>query len=248
MYGFIPEPDNPKHLILEGSSFGQKLLQSPLQNSDLRVYSGNRHQQLNTSSCVGNAVIKALEINEKIKKGTYTDLSRLAVYFLARELMGPQHVQKDAGCYISAAMDALRRFGVCEENMWPFDPLKVNLPPFWSAMRKAYKHKITDFYKIEARKSDRVDQVIKALAGNKPVVFGTNIGNKWSSYNGKDALGIPKETTGAHATVLLGWNGNFFIGENSWGRNWGNNGFYTMTPEYVAWDSSRDFWVMGDCI
>lgn len=36
----------------------------------------------------------------------------------------------------------------------------------------------------------------------------------------------PKETN--HAVTIVGWDENSWIIKNSWGRNWGENGFFRM--------------------
>jgi C1A family cysteine protease len=192
-------------------------------------------------------MIKALEIKRIMKYGpqAHVDLSRLAIYYLARELMNPSEVLNDKGTYISLAADVLRRFGICTEADWPFDLSKVTVPPSWRAMRKAYVHKITAWYKIKSSGANRVEDVIEALAAGYPVVYGTKVGSNWTKYTGKDPIGLPSDVLGGHATVLVGWDParNLFIGENSWG-NWGLNGFYELREEVISDDSSRDFIVI----
>lgn len=43
--------------------------------------------------------------------------------------------------------------------------------------------------------------------------------------------------------MLVGIKDGMFIGENSWGSHWGDDGFYFMDPSTVAHADSRDFWV-----
>jgi len=42
---------------------------------------------------------------------------------------------------------------------------------------------------------------------------------------------------------LVGFIDGLFVGENSWGSRWGDDGFYLMDPAAIAADGSRDFWV-----
>ena len=242
--GFRPEPDSPKHWGFE-DKLKSSLVQITTDDMDLREYSSPRHNQRNTSSCVANAVVKALEIKRILKHGheAHVDLSRMAVYFLARELMFPPETHEDDGTYISHAFDVLRRFGVPPEADWPWDLAKVNTAPSWRAMRKAYLHKIQGFYKIRSTGQKRVDEVALCIQSGYPVVFGTTTGSNWGSYRKGDVLIRPDKVDGRHATVLLGVKDGKFIGENSWGTNWGDDGFYLMDPAVVAHDDSRDFWV-----
>jgi len=241
--GFRPEPDSPKHRDF-------RLLQSKLRpltkgDVDLRPYTSPRHNQGSTQSCVANAVIKALEIKRIQKYGmtAHVDLSRLAVYYLARELMNPPECSIDTGTHISLGFDVLRRFGVPPETDWSWAESKVCIPPSWRAMRKAYLHKITSFYKIRSEGNDRVKDVLQCLRSGNPVVFGTTVGENWHKYQRGDVLISPSEVTGRHATVLVGYKDGLFLGENSWGLNWGSEGFYKMNPSVIASEDSLDFWV-----
>jgi len=251
LFGFRREPENERsarHWDFR-QTLGPKLTAlTGDKASDMRQYSSPRHNQLNSSSCVGNSVVKALEIKRIMKYGdpAHVDLSRLAIYYLARELMDPQETLNDKGTFISLAADALRRFGICTEADWPFDISKITSPPTWRAMRGAYVHKISAWYKIKSLGLDRVKDVIDALASGYPVVYGTEVGDNWLQYRGKDPLGLPGDVLGGHATVLVGWNPskNIFIGENSWGIAWGIDGFYELREEVISGDTSHDFIVI----
>tara|TARA_Y100000310_G_scaffold101268_2_gene99261 strand:- start:31 stop:819 length:789 start_codon:yes stop_codon:yes gene_type:complete len=246
LQGFRDEPDNPDHWDFE-TKLRARLTAKSAGDVDLRPYTSPRHDQRSTSSCVGNSVVKALEIKRIMQHGrdAHVDLSRLAVYYLARELMLPSETHLDGGTYISHAFDALRRFGAPTEAQWPWDTDKVMTPPSFMAMRSAYLHKITAFYKIRSTGDKRVGAVIECLRAGNPVVFGTNVDSTWYGLNAKHLLKpvSNRDRTGRHATVLIGWADGRFIGENSWGTGWGDDGFYYMDPSVIAHSGSRDFWV-----
>lgn len=251
--GFRPEND------IEGTHWGFSRLKANLpgqSGSDLRGFASPRHNQSHTSSCVAQSTVKALELKRIMKHGVtaHVDLSRLAVYYLARELMSPNETNKDEGTHISLAADVLRRFGICRENpilgatndrsYWPFDATKIMTPPSWGSMRQAYLHKISAWYKIYSKGQDRVGDVIQALASGSPVVYGTQIGDNWFKYDGTPIEKTAGTIAGGHATVLVGWDpqGDFFWGENSWGRGWGpDDGFYKIRPDVIASQMSSDF-------
>lgn len=251
-YGFLPEPPNPKHREYETLLKGRLAPYAQTTDVDLRPFSPSkqRHNQLDTSSCVGNSVVRALEVrrNYVAKNTDLVDLSRLAVYYLSRELMVPKWTDRDEGTYISTACDVLRRFGVCAEADWPFDRTKINQPPPWSAMRRAYMNKIQAFYRITSTGTARVAEVARCIQAGLPVVYGTQVGSEWSYYRGDidriPPLSIPKNPQGGHATILIGTKNGLFIGENSWGTSWGSDGFYYIEPKVIASSLSADFWVM----
>jgi len=246
--GFLPEPPNPKHKSFEGL-LRPRLMRPPLRERgfvDMRNLSLNRRDQGQTQSCVGQSVTKALEIREASKKGikNVTPLSVLEVYYLAREIMFPKQTGWDSGTFISHACDAARRFGVCPEVDWPFDPSKINVPPSWAAMRHAYQHRAAAFYKIESTGDARVQMVREALANFYPVVIGTDVGDNWDEYEKGAILQVCPNPTGKHATTLIGDMDGNFIGENSWGENWGDKGFYLMDPAVIASNQTYECWVI----
>ena len=244
--GLRPDPPSESYWSFE-DRLENKLIRSTDGDVDLRDYTSPRHDQRTTSSCVGQSVVKALEIKRIMKHDhdAHIDLSVLSVYYLSRELMNPQETQTDSGTYIALACDVLRRFGVCPDADWPFIDSKVTTSPSWKAMRKAYLHKIEAFYRINSVGKDRVTRVLSALQAQNPVVFGTTVGSNWFTYRG-GVLGAPEAVIGRHATVLIGYKDGKFIGENSWGSRWGENGFYYMDPSVIASSDSRDFWVIQE--
>jgi len=243
--GWLPEPDDAKHWGYE-DKLRDHMVKLAAADVDLRPYSSPRHNQRSTGSCVANAVVKALEIKRIIQHGhnAHLDLSRMAVYYLARELTWPPTTHVDKGTFISHACDVLRRFGVCPEADWPWDLAHLNVPPTWAAMRKAYARKIDSFYKIRSTGDKRVDEVVRCLQAHNPVVFGTIVGGNWFRYKKGDVLQMPDRVVGRHATVLVGIEDGKFIGENSWGSAWGDDGFYLMDPDVIADAESADFWVI----
>ena len=244
--GFRAEPDSPKHWGFEDRLRSKQVL-TTTGDVDLREFSSPRHNQGGTNSCVAQATVKALEIKRIQQYGmeAHIDLSRMAVYWLARNLMYPKETGTDKGTYISHAFDAMRRFGVPPEVDWPWDKARIYDAPSWSAMRKAYVSKIHAFYKIRSVGDLRINMVVEALQAGNPVVFGTNVDKTWQSYKkGQVLLPVSEsDQTGRHATVLVGFQDGKFIGENSYGSSWGDNGFYLLDPAVIAADASKDFWV-----
>lgn len=218
--------------------------------SDLREFSSPRHDQRNSSSCAAQTTIKYRELL-RIKtygRDAHVDLSRLACYFLARELMDPPETDRDEGSFISANAEALRRFGVCTETQWPFVDSNILRSPPWRIMQSAYKNKIPGWTVITTSGSNRVDDAILTLANGLPIAYGRPVGQDWFDYQGDAPLGVSEDPKGIHATLLLGWDPQkgVFFGENSWGVGWGIDGFYEIYPEAIADPEASDFVIMAD--
>ena len=244
--GYRPEPDTSKLWVYE-DRLKERMVLKDSGDVDLRPWTSPRHDQKLTSSCVGNSVVKALEIKRIMKYGheNHVDLSRLAVYYLARELMLPPETHIDGGTYISHAFDAARRFGVPTEAEWPWVESKITTPPSFMVMRNAYLHKIDSFYRIRSRGLDRVDEVIRCLRAGNPVVFGTYLDGTWINTKPDVVLKAVtrNESIGRHAMVIVGWVDGKFVIENSWGTGWGDDGFGYLDPSVIAARGSLDFFV-----
>lgn len=219
---------------------------------DLRPFTSPRQDQRLTNSCVSNSLVKALEIKriQKYGHGAHIDLSRLANYYLSRELMNPSETDRDEGTYVSTAADALRRFGVCKEVDWPFDERRLFTSPSWRAMRNAYVHKISSWYRIGSKAEQRVEDVIANLAVGNPTVFGVQVTQRWLGYKEGilDVPGPSEPTIGGHAIVIVGWLENYYGGvfviENSWATGWGDDGFGYVSPDLIESNYTSDFVVM----
>lgn len=210
--------------------------------------------QFRLNACAGNATGDSIEVLNDIeekdlaaKEGRAPNppvqVSRLFIYNMTRQRQG--ELQYDQGTYIRGCFDTLSRFGVCEESHWPYDENKVYTSPSLLAQRRAVGNRIHAYYKIKDD-SSRLDQVIAALRARHPVVFGTAVSQAFMALRGDAVQNAPAESeiSGNHAMLIVGYfQGVGFLVKNSWGRRWGANGFCIMSPDYIAWEKSFDFWV-----
>lgn len=252
--GWLPDPANKKYWRFDRSSLSLNLsntLQYKSSNGDvdLRPYTSARHDQSATSSCVGNAAAKALEIKRIIQHGhsNHADLSRLAVYYNARARMTPSMVDWDNGTYISLACDVIRDIGVCREQMHPFSTGNVYNKPSLMAERESRLNRINSHFKIKSYGQDRLDDMIFNLQAGNPIIFGTTVGKDWQRYRGgNEPLRVETQPSGGHAMCAVGFVNGLIIIENSWGTFWGEDGFGYADPAVFTHPSTRDIWVMVD--
>jgi C1A family cysteine protease len=260
-YGYQPDP---KHgdLLAQDKNFTLQLkpylVEASSGDIDLSPFS-TPTDQLNLSACAGNSTAESVEIVSAIEEADraakegrapvpVAKLSRLFVYSMARSIMdddgsGQGQIDKDQGTFIRLCFDTLSRFGICDEVIWPYDTTKVFVQPSIKAMRQAVGHRIHSYYRIKQTGKDRIPEVIAALRGRHPVVFGTQISKTFGDIKAPYVCGIPKDTEGGHAQVIVGWLGGLFKVKNSWGSGWADGGFSYFTPEYIAWDQTQDIWV-----
>ncbi|MBS1975580.1 MAG: C1 family peptidase, partial [Bacteroidetes bacterium] len=143
--------------------------------------------------------------------------------------------QKGADCQsgtqISSAMDQLVANGVATMATVPWDPSITNcsqsqLQPSWNT--DAANHKIAYYRTVTAS----VDAIKQQLAANIPVVMGIKVSNEFENYTGGviTTATFPNQV-GLHAQCIIGYDDNqgpsgAFHVVNSWGTQWGENGYY----------------------
>lgn len=233
---------------------------STVDEVDLSRYS-TPSQQGPLNSCAGNATADAVEIVAAVEEEALAlaegrsprptvQLSRLFVYSMSRLLHdldgdGQADLNLDEGTYVRTCLDVLARFGICREDLWPYDTSKVFTAPSWKAMREAVGHRIHSYYRIRETGFDRLEAIKLALQAKHPVVFGTKVSSTFLSNSGPDTEDTPTQFVGGHAMVIVGFtsDGRFKV-KNSWGEGWRNKGFAYLTSDYIMWDQTTDLWVV----
>ncbi|MEW4448900.1 C1 family peptidase [Qipengyuania sp. JC766] len=213
---------------------------------DLRPYCSAVENQLETNSCVANAIVGAIELLQRKAGRPVTDLSRLFLYFNARRLGKREHL--DAGTYIHHGMAAVLAHGVCEERMWPFQKVAVNEEPTQACFENAAHYEALQFARTPHQSA------LAALADELPVAFGIVLPNECydsARQDGvmKDPQDIPvRSQPSGHAMLMVGYDlaSRLFIVRNSWGPEYGKDG-YLMIPFDVMfrYSNPHQFWTIG---
>lgn len=215
----------------------------------------NRHlikdvlDQRNIGSCVANAVLQAVRASH-VKQGAQSPLlgSRLFTYFCSR--LYHNDTRNDFGTYLRTAFASLNKFGFCPEGDWPYEDIKrrfSRIPPT-SAFRAAIDQRSpTTYRRIYEEGQDRLDAIKQALFLGYLVAFGTNVSTAFVDGDiGSAPIKPPinQPIAGGHAMCFVGYDEDGFDVVNSWGTGFGENGYCTFSPEYVAWPGVRDLWIV----
>jgi C1A family cysteine protease len=211
---------------------------------DLRPHMTYIENQEDTNSCVANAVAGAYEYLAKKHTDQEYDVSRMFIYYNARDLGG---IEGDEGSVIADAIEGLREYGACAEDTWPFDPGHVNREPSEEAYDEASRFVVEDMQlvpvNLEAWKS--------CLAEGYPIVFGISLFESFDRQRKRGVVPMPtpkelaRESHGGHAMLCVGYSDadKVFIVRNSWGEDWGDKGYcyipyaYLMNEEFNDGDS-----------
>ena len=195
-------------------------------------------------SCTGNAIVGALEYLENKAKINYLDLSRLFIYYNERVI---EHtVNQDAGAIIRDGIKTLVKYGVCSEKSCPYNVSKFTKKPSKVAYKQALKRKITSYESV----GQTENEIKTALANRYTVIFGFEVFAAFESAAVALTGDVPMpagQSIGGHAVLIAGYDDatSRFLVRNSWGENWGNNGYFTMPYAYVTNNQyCDDFWIV----
>ncbi len=195
--------------------------------------------QGNLGSCSSNAVISAFEFHNQSFSA-----SRLFHYYCER--MDDNDVNEDAGVSsIRESIIALETYGVCREDLWPYDIAKFKVKPSPICFKEALNHKVIKANHVH------YDTLKACIALENPVVVGIVI---YSSFESEEVAktGIvtmpntDETVLGGHAIMIEGFSdtSNHWICRNSWGSQWGDKGIFYLPYEYLDEQKNlaSDFW------
>lgn len=186
-------------------------------------------------SCTSNATCDAFEYITDNK----TELSRLFVFWNSRT-----NKQAMMGTTIRSALDSLRVHGVCSEDLWPYDEKKVNIEPSPEAKKDAEKRRRTTYYRVRNQ-----SEIVAAIDAGWPVIFSIPLDEDFLRINpGKDHVFEGNSLSNSfHAMIIVGYR---FVGEechfrvrNSWGKDWGDEGYCWFSSKYVM-RAHQDCWAV----
>jgi C1A family cysteine protease len=241
-YGWVPDlPD--RRDLLYGAIRPVPAILPP--HADLRPTCSVIEDQGNLGSCTGNALAGAIEFLERKNNVPFIDVSRLFIYYNERAIEGT--INSDSGAMLRDGIKTLKKQGVCSERKWPYIISKFAAKPRTACYKEALEHQITSYHRIIT-----LDEMRTCLAEGFPFVFGFTVYESFQSQEvaktGIVSMPQPDErAVGGHAVLGVGYDDaeKRFIVRNSWGTEWGQQGYFTMPYEYVAdRNLSDDFWTI----
>lgn len=243
-YGCLPDAHDPRDFVFAlrpGRAATPRPAVVDLEKKFPAVY-----DQGDANSCVGNAVAAVFEY-DNLRQPEVADFapSRLFVYYNARA--AAHDTAEDDGAQIRDGIKGVARYGACAEAAWPYDLARVTARPAATCYADARRHKAVLY--------QRVPQTLAALqtflAQEIPVVFGMAVFESFEStaVERSGVVNLPETgeaQLGGHAVVLAGYDAKTqrFKVRNSWGKDWGRRGYFTLPFGYVL-DRAlvSDLWV-----
>ncbi|HPG82253.1 MAG TPA: C1 family peptidase [bacterium] len=230
------------------------------ESADLRAWCSTIEDQGSLGSCTAQAGASMVEYFAHRSMDRYTDVSRLFLYKVTRNLM---RQKGDTGAFIRTTMGALVLFGVPPELYWPYKEKDFDKEPPAFCYAFAQNYQAISYYRLDAAglKKNEVLQAIKSnLAAGLPSMFGFSVFSSISQAgeNGQIPYPMPGEKIlGGHAVMAVGYEDKIeiantnpdgptckgaFLIRNSWGPAWGLEGYGWLPYEYLLKGLAIDWW------
>ena len=193
------------------------------------------YDQGDLGACTAFAMGKGLrETLTNLAGAPAESYSALYLYYKERELENT--VDQDSGAYLHDGMNVLKNDGECLDATMPYDTSKFTQKPSAQAEQEAANFKIDTFTALP-----NLQAMKEALAAGHPCVFGFTVYQSFMTQQVAETGMMPmpqpgEQVEGGHAVMIVGYNDakQVLIIKNSWGTNWGDNGYFYMPYAYVT--------------
>jgi len=239
-FGCIPDKYDYRDAIYEPDKEDTTAMtkaKKPLpQFVDLEPGCSGIEDQLQTNACQACGVVGALEYNHP------GELSIAFIYYNARAYIKMTEI--DSGASLRDAIKAAKNKGACPENEWPLMVNTVTVKPDKQVYKDSKKNlKVKSFSRVKSLKDIKT-----SLSKGVPVVFSFRVFSGFISTKAVntgvvDMPVTPERFLGLHVACAIGYDdiAGRVKCRNSWGKGWGDRGYFTMPQEYI--DTPR---LMGD--
>ena len=152
------------------------------------------------------------------------------------------------GAQIRDGVKSVVNLGICPESQWTYDIARFTEKPEQGCYEEALKNQAILYERID----QSLFQLKLALSEGLPFVFGFSVFESFESdavsKTGDSPMPDPNEQMlGGHAVMAVGYDDatQRFLIRNSWGADWGKQGYFTLPYEYVTTSYyASDFWTL----
>ena len=192
-------------------------------------------------SCTTFAVSSVYEYIMKKNDRSDHDLSERFLYYNVREEHNRLNME---GSSISDAIRSVHSRGICTEEMWPYSETDFNVKPSAEAYKDAELRKIKTAMNVRMGSNieENRDALRSAIAEGYPVIISLRLFDSFFKLPPNGLVPMPADDEQAadkhnlHAMVVCGYDdaNELFLVRNSWGVNFGKNGYCYIPYAYLC--------------
>ena len=209
------------------------------QSRDLRESWWKIGDQGSTGSCVGWATADSVLRWHFVKANRLPKdklLSPRFIWMASKEtdvfISQPTTFIETDGTSLKAALDIGRKFGCVRDPILPFKSGKLYQGEASTFYALAAQLKIASYFNL----STNLAHWRTWLATKGPILTRLYVDATWenaTATQGRLDIYQPNTTRGGHAVALVGYTADRFIVRNSWGTQWGDQGFGYASLAYA---------------
>lgn len=208
--------------------------------------------QGNYGSCTAHGCGGVMAFELSAEKSVQLMPARFWLYSEERLLEGTA-LGDDSGAQVRDGMKVMAKLGIPPEGSWPYTARNFARKPTASSLTVAAKHRIMSYRRVSNRTASAALQV---LAAGHPIAFGFTVYDSFES-DAVAASGIVpmpdltrEQVVGGHCVMAVGYDQTTktIICRNSWGKNWGMDGYFTMPFDYAFNTELSDDWWMASVV
>ena len=215
---------------------------------DLRSNFTRIKNQGNQGSCLAHALTSIFEYAVKLNTAKSVDLSEAFLYYNARKMdtTGDVDTSTDTGSRVKPAIASLMEYGIATEELCPYNEADFTTQPSDQAYADAKTRRLIKALNVNRSSVD----IKKALSEGYPVEASFVLCPTFTDASIGGYVSMPTETEitetlslddsqrprhSTHAMVIVGYSDklNCFVVRNSWGEDWGDNGYCYIPYIYV---------------
>lgn len=198
---------------------------------DFRSWDTQVEEQGHLGSCTANAMVGMYEMLMRHGLSQDLALSRLFVYYNSRRL--EESESTDSGAVLSDVIQAVGTYGICREELWPYQIEKFSTQPTADCYTDGVTRTLTNQHRLP-----QLADMLAALDHDHLVIFGFEVFENFRSVASPWIIDVPPDNTaavGAHAMFAVGYDSGrqLILAKNSFGSAWADGGYCWFTFDYV---------------
>jgi C1A family cysteine protease len=203
------------------------------------------YNQGTINSCTAQSAASLMRFVNKKQGLPFSNPSRMFIYWVERHMENT--IDMDDGATMRSAMRVMAKYGVPDEKNWGYSKTTLYIKPPMTL----YKEAVQNMVKIYMRVGRAPYELKQCLADGYPFIFGMMV---FSAFNSQEVaktgiVPLPTmqdEALGGHAVICVGYDDEkqHYIILNSWGPDWGDNGYFYLPYRFMHSQLADDFFTV----